>query len=99
MADFVEVPIARIDPDTLRLLLEEFASRDGTDYGFQETSLEQRVEQLGALLELRELRLIYDLASEQWDLLGAAQARALLSQDAGPDAHGDTAANSQPDLG
>lgn len=99
MANFVEVPTGRVDPGTLRLLLEEFASRDGTDYGLQETSLEQRVEQLSGLLKLRELRLIYDVDSEQWDLLSATQARAVLAGESAsaPDSDSDHPAASHTD--
>lgn len=40
------VPWQNINADTLNHLLEEFASRDGTDYGVYETSLEDKVVQL-----------------------------------------------------
>ena len=33
MANFLEIPPSRLEQDTLQALLEEFASRDGTDYG------------------------------------------------------------------
>lgn len=32
-----------LDPETLRRLIEEFVTRDGTDYGDIEATLEQRV--------------------------------------------------------
>ena len=37
------VPWQDINPDTLNHLLEEFASRDGTDYGAYETRLADKV--------------------------------------------------------
>ena len=40
------VPWQSLDPDTLQNLLEEFVSRDGTDYGEQELSLAQKAEQI-----------------------------------------------------
>lgn len=83
MADFVEVPINRVPADSLAGLLEEYASRDGTDYGERETPLEQRVAQLRNRLEAGELRLLYDAASEQWDILPVDKARELLG--AAPD--------------
>ncbi len=43
MTQFVEVPPQRLQADILQALLEEFASRDGTDYGERELSLEQKV--------------------------------------------------------
>ena len=68
MASFIEIPIARLGSDVLQALLEEFASRDGTDYGEVETSLGERVAQLHRQLEDRSLALLYDADSEHWDL-------------------------------
>ena len=67
----VDVPsrIYRLSGESLQGLLEEFASRDGTDYGERETPLEERVAQLRRRLDDGELKLLFDLASETWDLL------------------------------
>ena len=40
MAEFVMVPPQRLQAEVLQALLEEFASRDGTDYGERECTLE-----------------------------------------------------------
>ena len=79
MAEFVQVPVERLDSVTLTRLLEEFASRDGTDYGERETPLEQRVTQLRQRLLAGEALLVFDSESESWDLLPELQARALLA--------------------
>lgn len=79
MAQFVEVPPQRLAPDVLDALLEEFASRDGTDYGVVELALEQKVGSLRAQLQRGELLLLYELASEHWDLLPKEQAHKLLN--------------------
>jgi hypothetical protein len=39
----VEVPHTALAPDVLRRLVEEFVTRDGTDYGAVERTLEQKV--------------------------------------------------------
>ena len=80
MASFVSVPVAQLEPDTLGRLLEEFCSRDGTDYGLQETPLEQRVRQLHARLERGDARLLFDVESESWDILSHEEARVLLGE-------------------
>ncbi|MGB1141533.1 MAG: YheU family protein [Halioglobus sp.] len=77
MSRFLLVPIDRLAPDTLVSLLEEFASRDGTDYGAREFSLEEKVEQLRGQLADSSLKLIYDSEGETWDLMEAEQADAL----------------------
>ena len=78
MTQFVEVPPQRLQTDILQALLEEYASRDGTDYGERELSLEQKVSSLRAQIQRGELLIVYEVESEQWDLLPADQARALL---------------------
>ena len=78
MTQFVEVPPQRLQPDILQALLEEFASRDGTDYGERELSLAQKVDKLRAQMQRRELLIVFDVDSEQWDLLPAQRARELL---------------------
>ena len=44
------VPWQQIAPQTLRNLVEEFVTRDGTDYGEREVPLEQRVARVETLL-------------------------------------------------
>ena len=78
MANFVAVPIDRLDVDTLVSLLEEFASRDGTDYGEREVALEQKVAELRSQLAAGDIRLLYDVDSEQWDLVDRFSASELL---------------------
>lgn len=77
MADFVTVPVSRLDAATLDNLLEEFASRDGTDYGLRESTLQERVMQLRARLASGEAALLFDSDSDSWDILPAPQARNL----------------------
>lgn len=68
MAQFVQVPVQRVAAETLAALLEEYASRDGTDYGHREHSLEDKTAALKRQLDAGELSLVYDLDSEQYDL-------------------------------
>ncbi len=46
MAQFVAVPLERLQAEVLQALLEEFATRDGTDYGERELNLAEKVERL-----------------------------------------------------
>jgi uncharacterized protein YheU (UPF0270 family) len=78
MTQFVEVPPQRLQADVLQSLLEEYASRDGTDYGERELSLEQKVSSLRAQMQRGELLIVYEAECEQWDLLPVDQARAML---------------------
>lgn len=78
MAQFVEVPVGQLDDEVLHALLEEFASRDGTDYGIREYTLEEKIRQLRHQLDSAELCLLYDGDSAEWDLVNSDQARSLL---------------------
>ena len=78
MSQFVQVPLDRIAPDTRTALLEEYASRDGTDYGEQETPLAARVEQLLRQLKSGELVLLYEVEAETWDILSKENAEECL---------------------
>lgn len=78
MSSYIQVPPNRLGADVLQALLEEFASRDGTDYGEAELTLEQKTGNLRRQLELEELVILFETDSEQWDLVAAEQAQALL---------------------
>ena len=73
MAELVLVPLERVDAGVLNSMLEEYASRDGTDYGARELELGEKVANLRVQLRTGSLAIVYDLASEQWDLLPQEQ--------------------------
>lgn len=79
MADFVRVPPERLPAETLTALLEEYVSRDGTDYGDYDISLEDKCEQLRSRVSTGDLQLLYDGDSEHWDLVPRDRARDLLA--------------------
>ena len=75
----MDVPWQKLNSDTLRALVEEFVSRDGTDYGEREVPLDEKVNQLQQQLQSEHLLLLYDADSEQWDLVPREQAEVLLN--------------------
>ncbi|GAB3276968.1 YheU family protein [Parahaliea aestuarii] len=79
MAQLLDIPAGRLQADTLQGLLEEFASRDGTDYGLREASLEDKVSQLRQGLDSGALKLLYDAESEHWDLVDRERAEQWLA--------------------
>ncbi|TDG13806.1 YheU family protein [Seongchinamella unica] len=78
MSSYIEIPAERLGEDVLQGLLEEFASRDGTDYGEVELTLAEKTGNLRRQLQRGELLLLFETEREQWDLMIADQARALL---------------------
>ena len=67
------VPWQNINTDTLNHLLEEFASRDGTDYGVYETSLEDKVVQLKVQLQQKRIVVVYSGLHESVNIVSADQ--------------------------
>jgi hypothetical protein len=59
----VEVPWDRLEPDTLRRVIEEFITREGTDYGY-EASLDMKVAQVRRQLEKGSAVIVFDPARE-----------------------------------
>ncbi len=78
MASFLRIPPERVPPETLAALLEEYASRDGTDYGEREVPLAEKREALSRQLAAGDLALLFDTDSESWDLVPRDRARDLL---------------------
>lgn len=60
----MEVPYQEIPAATLRALIEEFVSRDGTDYGRVELSLEEKVAQVTQLLQQDKAVIWFDETTE-----------------------------------
>ena len=67
------VPWQQINTDTLHQLLEEFASRDGTDYGAYETSLVDKVSQLKIQLKQKRILVVYSELHESINIVPAEQ--------------------------
>ncbi|WP_443638145.1 YheU family protein [Candidatus Njordibacter sp. Uisw_058] len=67
------VPWQQINTDTLHQLLEEFASRDGTDYGAYETSLADKVSQLEIQLKQKRILVVYSELHESINIVPAEQ--------------------------
>lgn len=53
------VPWDQLSAEALRGLIEEFVTRDGTDYGEVEVPLERRVEQVMAQLRRGEAQILF----------------------------------------
>ena len=67
------VPLEMINRETLRNLIEEFVSRDGTDNGFDQ-NLDDRANQVLASLKKGELVVVFDHASETANIIAKEQA-------------------------
>ncbi len=67
----MEIPYTQLSEDTLRAVIEEYITREGTDYVEQDYSLEQKVQQLKSQLQRREVLISYDPDTQTCHLLPA----------------------------
>lgn len=67
------IPYQQLNQQTLQNLLEEYATRDGTDYGEQETSLFERVSNLRNQLHSKDILIWFDPAEHSINLILAAE--------------------------
>jgi uncharacterized protein YheU (UPF0270 family) len=63
------VPHTQLDPGTLQNLLEEYATRDGTDYGEREVSLDDKVSSLRRQLVSGEVVIWFEPGEESINLV------------------------------
>jgi uncharacterized protein YheU (UPF0270 family) len=63
------IPFEQLSSEALQGLIEEFITREGTDYGIEEVSLNTKVEQVKHLLTRREVVVVFDFATESASLL------------------------------
>lgn len=74
----IEIPWERLSDEALRGVLEEFITREGTDYGEREIALETKVEQVRRQLERGQVRVLFDPTSKSINLVTEREAKALL---------------------
>lgn len=76
------IPHQQISPEALRGLVEEFITREGTDYGQEEFSLAQKVQQVERQLARGEVVVVFDTASESVSLLTRQDAQVFIDRSA-----------------
>ncbi len=70
------VPWDRLSERALRSVIEEFVTREGTEYGEHDVPLEDKVRQVRRQLERGEVVVLFDRKTETVNLATARQARA-----------------------
>lgn len=65
----MEIPVGRLSSEALDGLIEEFVTRDGTDYGEHEQPLEQKKRAVARQLERREVVIVFDPESGTCNLV------------------------------
>ena len=67
------VPWDQLSPDALRGVIEEFVTREGTEYGDQDVPLETKVAAVKRQLESGEVLVVFDAATNSANLVTRQQ--------------------------
>jgi uncharacterized protein len=78
----VIVPANMLSDDALRGMIEEFVTRDGTDYGEQEVSLEERVEEVREQILTGKALIMFDSKTETTTIIPAEDLAKIQQQNA-----------------
>ena len=71
----MQIPIERLSPEALDGLIEEFVTRDGTDYGLREQTLEEKKSAIVRQLERGEIVVVFDAESESCNIVSKDEPR------------------------
>ena len=83
------IPYETLSSATLQGVIEEFVSREGTEYGFHDISLDTKIQQVMGQLARKEAFVIFDPESETCDIVtkGSKRYRAVLEAGEDPSAN------------
>lgn len=73
MSDAVVLRPEQLSAEALRGLIQEFVTRDGTDYGAEERSLEAKIADVERQLAAGEVVIVFDPESESANLVPARE--------------------------
>jgi len=65
----VEIPPSSLSEGLLQAIIEEFVSRDGTDYGLIELSLDEKVQNVMGQLHRQEVIIQFDQRTESVNIV------------------------------
>ncbi|GAB3100556.1 YheU family protein [Aestuariicella hydrocarbonica] len=68
------IPVQQLSADAVQGLIEEFITREGTDYGEMEIALSDKVEQVRAQLASGEVVIVFDTTAESVSLQSRLEA-------------------------
>jgi len=74
------IPFKQLSPDALQGLIEDFVTRNGTDYGDIEVSLETRITQVMRQLKSGDVVIAYNHDEQYCNIITKEDARTLPEQ-------------------
>ena len=65
----IEIPLDRVNPETLRNLISEFVTREWEELGDASFNLEQKIEQVRQQLKDGKAKLVFDLTTNTCNIV------------------------------
>lgn len=65
----MEIPFTELTDEALRGVIEEFVSREGTDYGSIDFSFEEKIKQIKGQLMAGDIKLVFDAETQSCNLV------------------------------
>lgn len=65
----LEIPLDRINPDTLRNMVAEFVTREWSELTDSGYTLDEKIEQVMRQLKDKQARIVYDSTTETWNII------------------------------
>ena len=65
----IDLPLDRINPETLRKMVEEFVTREWSELADSDYTLEEKVDRVLQQLKDHRARIVYDQTSETWNII------------------------------
>lgn len=65
----LEIPVDRINPDTLRNMVGEFVTREWSEPAGPDCTLDEKIEQVLKQLKERRARVVFDGTTGTWNIL------------------------------
>jgi uncharacterized protein YheU (UPF0270 family) len=68
----MKIPYSELSPEVVRSIIDEFVTREGTDYG-EEYSLDEKAAQVLELLRQDKIMITFDPASETCSIVASSK--------------------------
>lgn len=67
--DGIEIPLERINPETLRKMIEEFVTREWSELSDSGYSMDEKVDRVLQQLHNRQAAVVFDSTTETWNII------------------------------
>jgi uncharacterized protein YheU (UPF0270 family) len=67
--EVIEIPLDRVNPDTLQKMVEEFVTREWSELSDSGFTLEEKVGQVMQQLKDNRAKIVFEIQTETWNII------------------------------